>query len=307
MSNEPLYTLKKTKLHKPRVNDDLVPRPRLVSRLNRGLNRPLTLAIAPAGYSKTTLLTQWLTDCPRSVAWLSLDETDNDLALFFEYFIAAIQTVFPNACPETSALLKTPHLPSREYLTATLINEISELPEPFVLILDDYHRIEEQTVHQLIEALVDSLLQRMHLVLAGRVEPPLPLARLRVGQQMTELRAQDLRFTLGEVQAFLTTALDQSLADAVIVHLVERTEGWIASLCLVALSMGAEADPEAFVRRFRGTHGDLTDYLMAEVLSLQSSGVQEFLLRTSILDLSGITDSSVLILNDLGANCCLWG
>ncbi len=147
MSNELSYTLIKTKLHKPRISDDLVPRPRLVSRLNRGLNRPLTLAVAPAGYGKTTLVAQWLADCPRPVAWLSLDDTDNDLVLFLDYFIAAIQAVFPEACPETPELLRTSQLLSQEYLTAMLMNEISELPEPFVLVLDDYHRIEDQAIH----------------------------------------------------------------------------------------------------------------------------------------------------------------
>jgi LuxR family maltose regulon positive regulatory protein len=278
------YTLIKTKLYKPRVSDDLVPRPRLVRRLNQGLNRPLTLAIAPAGYGKTTLMAQWLADCSRPSTWLSLDKTDNNLVLFLDYFIAAIQMIFPESLPETSAFLKTRQLPPHEYLTATLINEISELPELFVLVLDDFHRIEDKTIHQLVEALVDSLLQRMHLVLAGRVEPHLPLARLRVGRQMTEIRTQDLRFTLGEAQAFLTAAVGQSLTDEVITTLEERTEGWIASLRLAALSMRDEADHEAFVQRFRGTHSDLMDYLMAEILSRQSPAVQEFLLRTSILD-----------------------
>jgi len=169
-------------------------------------------------------------------------------------------------------------------LATMLINEISDLPEPFLLVLDDFHRIDDEAIHQLIEALVRSLLQRMHLVMAGRVEPPLPLARLRVGRQMTEIRTQDLRFTLGEAQAFLTAAVGQSLPEGVISTLEERTEGWIASLRLAALSMRDEADHEAFVQRFRGTHSDLMDYLMAEILSRQSPAVQEFLLRTSILD-----------------------
>jgi LuxR family maltose regulon positive regulatory protein len=255
-----------------------------VYRLNQGLNRPLTLVVAPAGYGKTTLVTQWLADCPQPAAWLSLDETDNDLVLFLDYFIAAIQTVFPEACQETLALLRATHLPSRDYLTTVLINEISEFPEQFLLVLDDYHRIDDQAVHQLVGALVSSSLMRMHLVLAGRVEPHLPLARLRVGRQMTEIRTQDLRFTLGEAQAFLTAAVGQSLPDEVITTLEERTEGWIASLHLAALSMRTEADHEAFVRRFRGTHSNLMDYLTAEILSRQSPVLKEFLLRTSILD-----------------------
>ena len=124
MSKDHSYTLIKTKLHKPRVSEDLVPRPHLVRRLNQGINRPLTLAIAPAGYGKTTLVAQWLADCPRPVAWLSLDETDNDLVLFLDYFITAIQMIFPECLPETSAFLKAPQLPPHEYLTTKIINEI---------------------------------------------------------------------------------------------------------------------------------------------------------------------------------------
>lgn len=175
MSKDHSYTLIKTKLYKPRIRDDLVPRPRLVYRLNQGLNRPLTLVVAPTGYGKTTLVTQWLADCPQPAAWLSLDETDNDLVLFLDYFIAAIQTVFPEACQETLVLLRATHLPSRDYLTTVLINEISEFPEQFLLVFDDYHRIEDEAVHQLVGALVSSRLQRMHLVLAGRVDHTCPL------------------------------------------------------------------------------------------------------------------------------------
>jgi LuxR family maltose regulon positive regulatory protein len=294
------FALLRTKLHQPRIRDDLVPRPRLVGRLNRGLDRRMTLVCAPAGFGKTTLLAQWLADAdsPRSVAWLSLDENDNDLVLFLNYIIAAIQTVFPDACPETSSLLKAPQLPPQDTIATILINEISDLqPGPesgegpgLTLVLDDYHKIEDKTVHQLVAALVGSRLQQMHLVLASRAEPALPLAWLRVGREMTEIRMEDLRFTHGEAQAFLSAAVGESLPDETIAILEERTEGWIAALRLAAISMRStplmrgEADREAFVQSFRGTHRALMDYLMAEVLSHQSPAQKEFLLRTSILD-----------------------
>jgi LuxR family maltose regulon positive regulatory protein len=288
---EPI-TLLRTKLHRPRVRDDLVPRPRLLEHLDRGLDqdgvaRPLTLVCAPAGFGKTTLLTQWLADAEgaRPAAWLSLDENDNDLALFLSYVIAAVQTVSPEACAETSALLQAPQTPPQDYLATILINEITELPEPLVLVLDDYHKIQDQAVHQLVRTLVGGRLTTMHLVLAGRVEPPFALAQLRVGGQMTEIRAEDLRFSLDEASAFFVSALGKRLSDEAITLLEQRTEGWIAGLRLAGLSMrGEAADAEAFVRRFKGTHRNLADYLVAEVLAYQSPAVQEFLLRTSILD-----------------------
>jgi LuxR family maltose regulon positive regulatory protein len=284
-------TLLRTKLHTPRVRDDLVPRLRLLERLNRGLDlggfaRPLTLVCAPAGFGKTTLLTQWIADAEdsRPAAWLSLDENDNDLVLFLSYVIAAVETVHPEACPETSALLQAPQTPPQDYLTTILINEITELPEPMVLVLDDYHKIQDQAVHQLVWTVVGGRLATLHLVLAGRKEPPFALAQLRVGGQLTEIRAEDLRFSLDEAKAFLESALGKRLSDEAITLLEQRTEGWIAGLRLAGLSMRSEADAEAFVRRFKGTHRNLADYLVAEVLAHQPPAVQEFLLRTSILD-----------------------
>jgi LuxR family maltose regulon positive regulatory protein len=227
-----------------------------------------------------------------------LDENDNDLVLFLRYVIAAVQTLFPGACPETSNLLRAPQLPPQHHLATTLINEVSELqPAPdsdggpgLTLVLDDYHKIEDESVHQLVAALVGSRLLQMHLVIAGRTEPPLPLARLRVGRQMTEIRTQDLRFTRGEAQAFLDAAIGEPLSDEAITTLEERTEGWIAGLRLAAISMRSTLSmrgPDGlvgFVYSFEGTHRDLVDYLMIEVLSHQAPTVQEFLLRTSILE-----------------------
>jgi LuxR family maltose regulon positive regulatory protein len=286
------FTFLRTKLHRPRVSHDLVPRPRLVERLHRSLDRKLTLICAPAGFGKTTLACMWLQDCPCRAAWLSLDENDNDLRVFLSYFVAAIQTVFPDACPTTLGFLHAPQLPPLDHIATTLVNDIADLPEPpstgsgpsFILTLDDYHAIQDNTVHELVAAVISNLPRHAHLVLASRVDPPWPLASLRVGRQMMELRADDLRFTLDEARAFLERVVGAKLTSEAVATLEGRTEGWIAALRLAALSMRGETDHAAFVQSFKGTHRDLTDYLTTEVLSQQPQPIQDFLLRTSILD-----------------------
>jgi LuxR family maltose regulon positive regulatory protein len=278
------FTLLRTKLHKPQISPDLVPRPRLVERLRRGLDRKLTLISAPAGFGKTTLACMWLQDCARPAAWLSLDENDSDLRVFLSYFVAAVQTVFPDACPTTLGVLRAPHLPPLDHMAITLVNEINDLPEPVILVLDDYHAIQDEAVHELVATLIGNLPRHAHLVLASRVDPPWPLALLRAGRQMMELRADDLRFTLDEAQAFLERVVGVDLTSEAVATLEGRTEGWIAALRLAALSMRGETDHAAFVQSFKGTHRDLTDYLTTEVLSQQSQPIQDFLLRTSILD-----------------------
>jgi LuxR family maltose regulon positive regulatory protein len=162
---------------------DLVDRPHLLERLNRGLDRKLTLFSAPAGSGKTTLAVTWLQDCPRPVAWLSTDAADNDLTVFPNYFAAAIQTIYPDACPQTQSLWQLPQLPPLDYVATTLVNEIADLPEAFVLVLDDYHVIQDGTVHQLLSRLLDFLPTQMHLVIACRTDPLIPISRLRMRQQ----------------------------------------------------------------------------------------------------------------------------
>ncbi len=278
------FTLLRTKLHRPRVSHDLVPRPRLVERLHRGLDRKLTLICAPAGFGKTTLACMWLQDSSRPAAWLSLDENDSDLRVFLSYFVAAVQTVFPDACPTTLGFLRAPQLPPLDHMATTFVNEITDLAEPVILVLDDYHAIQDEAVHELVATLIGNLPRHAHLVLASRVDPPWPLASLRAGRHMMELRADDLRFTLDEAQAFLEHVVGVKLTSEAVATLEGRTEGWIAALRLAALSMRGETDHAAFVQSFKGTHRDLTDYLTTEVLSQQPQPIQDFLLRTSILD-----------------------
>lgn len=276
-------TLINTKFIIPRVSSDLVLRSHLIERLNDGLNRKLTLVCAPAGYGKTTLLSQWLADSSHPVAWLSLDENDNNLVVFLSYFVTAIQRIFPETGQATLNLLEAPQKPPLEHITSTLINELAEQGEPFLLVLDDYHTISDAEVHQLMEALITYMPPEMHLVLASRKDFPLPLVRLRIGREMTEIRVKELRFTSAETKVYLEQTTEMELSRETVAILEERTEGWIAALHLAAIAMRGEADHERFARSFKGSHRELMNYLVSEVLSQQSENVQAFLLQTSIL------------------------
>jgi LuxR family maltose regulon positive regulatory protein len=276
-------TLINTKFIIPRVSSELVLRSHLIERLNDGLNRKLTLVCAPAGYGKTTLLSQWLADSSHPVAWLSLDENDNNLVIFLSYFVATIQTIFPEAGQSALGLLNAPQKPPLEHITGTLINELAELGGPFLLVLDDYHTISDAEVHQLMDALITYMPSEMHLVLASRKDFPIPLVRLRIGREMTEFRVKDLRFTFAETKEYLEQTTEMELSRETVATLEERTEGWIAALRLATIAMRGQADHERFVRSFKGSHRDLMNYLVSEVLSQQSENVQAFLLKTSIL------------------------
>jgi LuxR family maltose regulon positive regulatory protein len=294
-------TLIRTKLQRPRLPGDLVPRRRLLDRLKAGSDRKLTLVSAMAGTGKTTLLAQWLEECPRPSAWLSLDEHDNDPVVFLYYLIAAVRTAFPHSCGKTFALLSAPKLPPVRAITAALINELDDLAvtpsqqgpaakaihsvaSP-VLAFDDYHHITEPVIHEILSSLIEHLPQGLHLALATRADPPLPLARWRARSEMTEVRSVDLRFTLEEAHALLERTAGRDLNPEMVRLLEEKTEGWVVGLRLAGLSMRTRPDLDAFVRGFRGTSIDLiTEYLLDEVLAQQSPEVQDALLRTSILD-----------------------
>jgi LuxR family maltose regulon positive regulatory protein len=281
---EKSITLISTKISIPRIHSDLIPRPQLIKRLNDGLNRKLSLVCAPAGYGKTTLLGQWLADIPQSIAWLSLDENDNDLDVFLSYFLAALQTIIPAAGQDTLSLLQAPQKLPLEHITITLINELAEQQEPFVIILDDYHNITDSEVHQFMDAMIAYMPSAMRLVVASRKDLPLPLVRLRIGREMTEIRTMELRFSSAEAKVYLEQQTGRNLSRETVAALEGRTEGWIAALRLAAIAMRGEGDPERIVRSFKGSHRDLMEYLVSEVLSQQTDEVQEFLLRTSILD-----------------------
>jgi LuxR family maltose regulon positive regulatory protein len=273
-----------TKLFIPSPLPKIVLRSHLIERLNDGLNSRLTLISAPAGFGKTTLVSQWIATCDRPVAWLSLDEGDNDPARFLAYFISALQAIQPNIGAGMLAALQNPQLPPIEWLLTTLLNEINTISESFILVLDDYHAIDSKPVDEALTFLLRHLPRQMHLVIATREDPHLPLAKLRARGQLTELRAADLRFTSAEAAEFLNQVMGLNLSAEDISALEARTEGWIAGLQLAALSMQGIQDTSGFIESFTGSHHFVLDYLMQEVLQHQSENIQTFLLRTSILD-----------------------
>jgi LuxR family maltose regulon positive regulatory protein len=273
-----------TKLYIPRLRPQVVSRLRLIERLNEGLHRSLTLIAAPAGFGKTTLLSAWVAGCDRQVAWLSLDKGDSDPTLFLTYLVAALQTIAPTIGEGVLDMLQSPQPPPPEAILTALLNELTTLPDNFVLILDDYHVIDAQAVDIALTYLVEHLPPQMHLVIATREDPQLPLARLRARSHLTELRAADLRFTASEASAFLSQVMGLSLSAADIAALEDRTEGWIAGLQLAALSMQGHQDIPAFIQAFAGDHRYIVDYLVEEVLQRQPEPVRRFLLQTAILD-----------------------
>ena len=267
----PLLT---TKFYIPPIRPELVPRPRLVERLGAGLHRKLTLISAPAGFGKTTLLSEWVVSCSCPVAWLSLDEGDNDPARFLAYFVAALQTIEEHIGEGALSALQSPQPPLIEAVLTALINEIAAIPNEFALVFDDYHLIETQPIHNAIAFLLDHLPPQMHLGLATRADPSLPLARLRAQGQLTELRADDLRFTPDEAAAFLNQVMGLSLSAEDVAALETRTEGWIAGLQLAAISMQGRQDTRGFVEAFTGTHRYVLDYLTEEVLHQQPEKIR---------------------------------
>ena len=229
--------LLETKLYIPKRRAALVSRPRLIERMRQARDHKLTLVSAPAGFGKTTLLAEWLaTDATsaRVAGWLSLDQCDNDPTMFWAYFIAALRKVQSHIGERARAALQSPQPPPLESVLTTLINEITASANDFVLILDDYHVIDAPLIHNALAFLLDHLPPQMHLVLAGRSDPPLPLARLRARGESTELRAADLRFTSEEAAAFLNEMMKLNLATEDVTALAARTEGWIAGLQLAA-------------------------------------------------------------------------
>ena len=280
-----------TKLYIPPPRPRVVPRPRLIERLNDGPHRRpgVTLISAPAGFGKTTLVSEWVAGGERlepkvRAAWLSLDEGDNDPRRFLVYLVAALQTISANIGAGVLRALQSPQPPPTESILTSLLNEITTVTGNFVLVLDDYHVIEAQAIDLALAFLLERLPPQLHLVIATREDPDLPLARLRARGQMTELRAADLRFTASEAAEFLNQAMGLKLSAENIAALETRTEGWIAGLQLAAISMQGRQDATGFIESFTGSHRFVMDYLVEEVLHQQSERVQDFLLRTSILD-----------------------
>ena len=282
--------LLEVKLHVPRRRRGVVPRPRLSDRLSHGTESALTLVSAPAGFGKTTLLTEWLAASPadgRSTAWLSLDQRDNDPSLFWTYLVTALKTAAPGVGAGALSLLQSPQ-PPIEAVLGSLLNDLAAISNDVVLVLDDYHVIDAPDVQDGMAFLLEHLPAQLHLVIAGRADPTLPLARLRGRGELVEIRGADLRFTPAEVAAYLNGVMGLVLTATDVAALEGRTEGWIAALQLAALSMQGRDDVAAFIAGFAGDDRYIVDYLAEEVLHRQPDQVQHFLLQTSILDrLSG--------------------
>ena len=288
---DPFTPLLSTKLHVPRLRAQLVSRPQLTEHLKEGIQGLLTLISAPAGFGKTTLLAQWREALRMPVAWLSLETQDNEPVRFFSYLIAALQTLDPGIGTSALGLLQTPQPAALETVLTLLTNDLSSgQTEDFALVLDDYHLITAEPIHRCVTSLVEHLPPRMHLVLATRADPPLPLARLRAGGQLSEMRAADLRFATEETSTFLQSVMRLELSPQEIDLVQSRTEGWIAGLQFAALSLRGRAPSHVstYLASFTGSHRFVLDYLSEEVLAQQPAEVQAFLLHTSILDrLSG--------------------
>ena len=283
-----------TKLYVPPHRPGIVLRPRLIDRLNDGLAKGsrLTLISASAGFGKTTLVSEWIASCEKPVAWLSLDEGDSDQVRFITYLIAALQTLALSDVEGIKAgigesllvALQSHQPPSTEAILTVLLNEISAIPDNFLFVLDDYHSIDSPLVDQALAFLVEHQPPHMHLVIATREDPSLPLSRQRARGQLTELRAADLRFTSAEVADFLNRMMGLNLTAGGIAALEARTEGWIAGLQLAALSMQGREDSAGFIQAFTGSHHYVLDYLVEEVLQQQPETIRNFLLQTSILN-----------------------
>lgn len=287
-----------TKLFVPQPHAANLGRPRLMAKLQAGLTGRLLLIAAPAGFGKTTIVTDWIHELQQEakpagnpsaradypVGWLSLGEEDNAPAQFFTYLIAALQRVDSAIGADAQALLASAQPPPTNQVMTLLINDITQIQQPFVLVLDDYHLITTQAIHDALSFLVEKMPPPMRLVMTTRTDPPLPLARWRARRMMTEIRTQDLRFTQAEAQAFLRDQLGLALSERDITALETRTEGWIAGLQLAVLSLQGRTDIAAFIDSFTGSHAYIIDYLVEEVLQRQPPEVEPFLLATSLLD-----------------------
>ncbi len=278
--------LLETKLYAPRPRRGLVSRPRLSARLGHGVESKLTLISAPAGFGKSTLLAEWLGSRSAeqgSVAWLSLDEGDNDPRSFWSYLIRALQTVAPGLAASALSLVQGPQSPPIEAILAALLNELSAVRADIVLVLDDYHMVDVHDVQDGMAFLLEHLPAQLHLVITTRADPALPLARLRARGELVEIRAADLRFTPDEAEAYLNGMMGLDLAARDVTALEGRTEGWIAALQLAALSIQGRDDIAGFIAGFAGDDRYIVDYLVEEVLQRQPERVRSFLLQTSIL------------------------
>ena len=276
--------LLRTKFLPPPPRGQLVPRERLFTRLDQGMHRRLTVLAAPAGSGKSSLLSAWLAYAHGAVGWLSLDAADNDPRQYWSYLLAALALASIEVAELVPDVLRDAELPHVENLLTPVLNAVSRSDDPIVVILDDYHVVTTPAIQDGMRFLVDHLPRQLHLVLASRADPPWPLARLRARDEVVELRAADLRFTIEEASQFLDEVMGLQLPTALVAQLETRTEGWITGLQLAGLSLRSHADPAGFIASFGGSHRYIVDYLLEEVLAQLDESTRRFLLETSILN-----------------------
>ncbi len=276
----------KTKLSIPPARPSLVQRPRLLERLQEGLRYSLVIISAPAGFGKTTLISNWARDVNQQVntAWISLDKGDDDPNPFWEYLVASVKTLRPASGDSAVAYLHSSRTPQVETLLSIIINELAGIPDECVIVLDDYQLINSKVIHDGITYLLEHLPSQIHVVIATRAEPPLPLARFRGKGMMLEISADDLRFNRDEAAALFKEMKTPGLSGEDIRILESHTEGWVIGLKMAALAAQLQPDIPEFIREFTGNHRYIMDYLLEEVLQRQSDKVQEFLLKTSVLE-----------------------
>ena len=273
-----------TKLHIPPAGNNIVHRTALFEKLNSGLQRRLILVSAPAGYGKTTLLSDWICQYKIPVAWISLDNNDNDPAVFISYVISGIQSIHNDFGQSALRLLSSPNSPSVESISSLLINELLNLNQNFLLVLDDFHLIRSNEVLKLVTYFLEHLPVNLHIVILTRSDPALSLSRTRSQHQMVEMRSSDLGFSVGEISALFNKKLRMGLSVDDVCSLGKKTEGWIAGLQLAAISMQGREDMSEFVRELKGDNRYIMDYLMEEVLRIQTDEIKDFLIKTSILE-----------------------
>lgn len=275
------HRLLRTKVFVPRARIGCVRRPRLDDQLEAGAAGPLTLVCAAAGWGKTTLVADWLQHSGRSVAWVSLDENDADPGRLLAYVVAALRTVNPELAPTLELL--GPEPPDPQVALTEVVNDLAEWGQDVILVLDDLHHVDAPAAHTLLAFLIEAAPPNVHVIITTRVDPPLPLPRLRARGQLVEIRAPQLRFSPEEVRAFFEDAMGLALSPAVLDRLQTRTEGWAAGLQMAALSLRGREDIETFIDNFAGSHRFVLDYLMEEVLAKMEPARREALLRLSIL------------------------
>jgi len=274
----------RTKLHRPALPPDLVPRSDLVARLDELRCRPLTLVSSAVGYGKSTMASLWLEAWDGPYAWLSLDDEENDLRQFINYLLAAIGNTFPGTCETTRSMLQAPELPPVSDLSRYLVNDLANIEEPFILILDDFHKIREKTVHDLVGAFLAHPPQNLHLMLLTRRDPPLLTSTLRARGQVNEIGTANLRFTVAEITAFLENTLGHSVDEKTAVTIQETLEGWPAGMRLVSQSLKHSGDLDRLLEGLKGGFAAIVDYLVTEVLSHQPPEMARLMAATAILD-----------------------